>query len=169
MLKIINDLKPFFDNCYARVNVREYARLTGITPPTASALLKYYQKEGLLLSEKDRNYILFRANSADKTFINLSRIYWSLILSDLVHSLEKELIDPTVILFGSLSKAEAKPDSDIDIAIFTDNKEIGLSEFRKKLKREIHALWYKSFNDIKNNSLKNNIANGYVLSGRVKL
>src|SRR3989338_9946304 len=104
MLKIINDMKPFFENCYARINVRQYARMMKITPPTASSLLKLYEMEGLLLSEKDRNYIMFYANKDSSVFIGLSRLYWQFKLNHLVKFLESKLTIPPVVLFGSLSK-----------------------------------------------------------------
>ena len=88
MLNIINDLRPFFDNCYARISVRQYSRIMKITPPTASSLLKSYKKEGLLLSQKDRNYIMFYANTDSPIFIGMSRLYWQFKLNDLVLFLE---------------------------------------------------------------------------------
>ena len=169
MLKIINDLKPFFEECYVRINVRQYARLMKITPPTASALLKYYVKEGLLLKEIDRNYIMFHANRENAIFIDLSRIYWRNLLGKLLDFLENKLTDPTIVLFGSLSKAEAKQDSDIDIAIISVEDKINLSQFERKLKREIQDFWFKSLKEINNKELANNIINGYVMRGRLKL
>ena len=169
MLKIINDLRPFFENCYARINIRQYARFMKITPPTASALLKYYEKEGLLVREKDRNYIMFYANKSNPVFIVLSRLYWRHTLEGMLDFLTKKLANPTIILFGSLSKAETKPDSDIDIAIICDEPEIDLSQFRKKLGREIQNFWFKSLKDGKNKDLINNIINGYVMAGTMKL
>ena len=56
MLNIINNLKPFFEDCYGRINVREYARIIKISPPTASKILLELNKEGLLLMENDKNY-----------------------------------------------------------------------------------------------------------------
>lgn len=55
MLDIINNLKPFFEDCYRRINVREYSRLMKISPPTASKLLSKYHKLNLLLVDRDRN------------------------------------------------------------------------------------------------------------------
>ena len=52
MLKIINDLRPFFEDCYRRVNVREYAKIMHISPPTASKILDSYHHENLLCKEK---------------------------------------------------------------------------------------------------------------------
>ncbi len=167
MLKIINDLRPFFENCYARISVRQYARMMKITPPTSSSLLKLYEKEGLLLSARDRNYIMFYANKDSQIFIGLSRLYWQSKLSDLIQLLENKLAGPAVVLFGSLSKAETKPDSDVDLAIFASKKAVDFGRFEKKLKRKIQVFWYGSLKDAPSKELENSIINGYVLTGRL--
>lgn len=169
MLNIINNLKPFFEDCYRRINVREYSRLSDISPPTASKILFELYKEELLLMEKDRNYIFFYANKNNKIFIDLSRIYWSIKLKELTNFLDKNLINPSIILFGSLSKAETKEDSDADICIIAHKKEINLKNFEKKLKRKIQVFFFNFIEDIKNKELANNILNGYLLHGRLKL
>ncbi|MDP2924892.1 MAG: nucleotidyltransferase domain-containing protein [Nanoarchaeota archaeon] len=168
MLKIINNLKPFFDDCYRRINIREYSRLMKITPPTASKLLFELNKEGLLEIEKDRNYIFYYANKNNKTFIDLSGIYWRLKLDKLIDFLNKNLTSPIIILFGSLSKAETKEDSDIDLCIIGHKKELDLKIFENNLKRKIQLFFYSSVEDIKNKELTNNIINGYILEGRLR-
>lgn len=169
MLKIINELKPFFEDCYRRINVREYAKIMHISPPTASKILSYYNVENLLLKEKYRNYILFYSNKESKGFIDLSRIYWDYRLKEVADLMVKKLTGPTVILFGSLSKAEAKYDSDVDLAVFAHQKELDISSFERKLKRKIQVYWFKSLKDIKNKELANNITNGFILKGKLSL
>ena len=169
MLKIINDLVPFFEDCYRRINVREYAKIIGISPPTASGLLNNYKNEGLLLMEKYKNYILFYANKDSKQFIGLSKLYWACKIRELVEFIAKKTTTPTIVLFGSLSKAESKINSDIDIAIFAIKRELDLNHFEKKLKRKIQIFWFQSINTIKNKELANNIINGYVLNGTLRL
>ena len=169
MLNIFNSLKPFFEDCYKRINVREYSRLIKISPPTASKMLLKLNTESLLIMEKDRNYLLYYANKNSKTFIDLSRIYWRLKISNLINFLNKELTNPSIILFGSLSKAEVKDDSDIDICIIEHKKEINIKEFENSLKRKIQLFFFDSLKDIKNKELANNILNGYILEGRFKL
>jgi len=66
MLKIFNDLEPFFRDNYQRINVREYARIRKMSPPSASALLSNLEKEGLLNVEKEKNYIYYHANREDR-------------------------------------------------------------------------------------------------------
>jgi predicted nucleotidyltransferase len=169
MLNIINNLKPFFEDCYRRINIREYSRLMKISPPTASKILFELNKEELLLIEKDRNYIFYYANKNNKIFIDLSRIYWKFKLNELTKFFSYNLTNPTIILFGSLSKAETKRDSDIDICIFGHKKELNFKNFEDKLKRKIQLFFYESIECIKNKELANNIINGYLLEGRIKL
>ena len=172
MLKIFNRFKKFFEDCYRQINVREYARLQKMTPPTASKLLGYYHKEDLLKKRIERRYFFYRANKENKVFIDLSRIYWRVLLekSGLIEYLNCELNYPTIILFGSLSKAENRKESDIDIVIFSDNKKkkIFLEKFEKKIKRKIQVFRFSLLRDIKNEDLRNNILNGYILSGKLK-
>jgi predicted nucleotidyltransferase len=169
MLDIINNLKPFIEDCYRRINVREYSRLMKVSPPTASKILSEFNKEELLIIEKDRNYIFYYANKNNKIFTDLSRIYWNLRLDNLVDFLNKNLTNPAIILFGSLSKAETKKDSDIDICIIGHKKELNIKDFEDSLKRKIQLFFFSSIEDIKNKELANNIINGYILKGRFKL
>ena len=169
MLKIINNLKPFFEDCYRRINVREYARLEKVSPPTASKILFEFSQENLLLIEKDRNYIFYYANKNNKIFIELSRIYWRLKLNKMVEFFNKNLANPTIILFGSLSKAETKEDSDIDICIIGHKKKMNINNFEVSLRRKIQLFFYDSIKNIKNKELANSIITGYVLTGRLKL
>ncbi len=169
MLKIIEELCPFFEECYRRINVREYARLMSISPPTASKVLDSYYSENLVLKEKFRKYIMFYANKDSKQFTDLSRMYWGIKLKEFVDIMEKSLAAPTIVLFGSLSKAETKADSDIDIAIFAHKKNLNIESFEKKLKRKIEIFWFSSIKGIKNRELANNIINGYTLKGHLQL
>ena len=169
MLNIINNLKPFIEDSYRRISVREYSRLMKISPPTASKTLFKLSKEELLLTEKDRNYIFYVANKDNKIFIDLSRIYWKIKLNALINFLDKNIMSQVIILFGSLSKAETKNDSDIDICIIGHKKKINIKNFENDLKRKIQLFFFSSLEDIKNKELTNNIINGYMLNGRLKL
>ena len=169
MLKIIYNLRPFFEDCYRRINVREYGRIINVSPPTASKILSLYYKEGILRKEKYRNYLFFYANKDSRQFIDLSKVYWSYKLKDLVNFINDKLLSPTIILFGSLAKAEVNKNSDVDLVIFATKKELNLKHFEKKLKRNIQVFWFKSLKDIRNKELANNIINGYVLIGKIKI
>jgi predicted nucleotidyltransferase len=172
MLEIFNRLHPFIEDCYKRYSVREYAKKIKVSPPTASKILRDLNKENLLNSEGFRNLIFYWVNKEEKLFIDLSRIYWHTKLKDagLLEYLEKELVKPTIILFGSLSKAENKLDSDIDLAILgtKDNYNPDLKKFERILKRKIQIISSNDLKSIKNIDLANNILNGYILRGMVR-
>ena len=144
MLKIFNDLETFFQNNYKRINVREYARIRKISPPSASTLLNNLKDENLLKREDERIYNYFMANRSNKIFIDFLRAYWSIKLKVLIEYLDNELLNPLIILFGSFSKAEIKNDSDIDLAIFTASKKtIDIKNFEKKIGRKIQIFRFK--------------------------
>lgn len=169
MFNEINELKLFFEDCYRQVSVREYARLMKVAPATASTLLKEYSKSGYLKKKEERRHLLFSLNNGNKKAIDLSRLYWKEKLKDLVDSISKNTVNSSIVLFGSLSKAEATPESDIDLAVFApEKKNIDLSKMEKKLGRKISVYWFKSSSDVKNEHLLNNILNGVILSGRIK-
>jgi len=169
MLKIFNDLSIFFEDCYSKLTVREYSKIRKVSPPTASSWLKMYEKEGLLLSMKERNMNLFFANRENPIFVRLSQLYWFIrfLKIGLIEYLKKEYLNPTIVLFGSLSKAETLKNSDVDLAVFSSlDHQTNLSSFENILKREIHVFVFKSLKDIKNRHLRNNIQNGYLLCGK---
>jgi len=167
MLEIINELSPFFEDCYRRINVREYAKLIKKSPPTASSILNKYHKLGLLEKQQDRIYLFFYANKNNKDLIDLSKIYWRHKLNKLILKIKENTINPTIILFGSLSKAEVTQASDVDIAIISNKKDINIKQIELELSRKIELFWFKSLKEI-NNELLINIINGYVLEGRLK-
>ena len=168
MLNIINDLAPFIEDCYREIGVREYAREIKITAPTASKKLKEFEKEGLLKKRTERNYLLFRTNRESYILKNISRIYWTEKIKKFIDYINSEFHTPTIVLFGSLVKLEAKKDSDIDLAILTNiNKKINLSNYEKIYKREIQLFRFESLKDI-NKELQQNIINGYVIQGELE-
>lgn len=171
MLKIFNDLEPFFRDSYRRISVREFARLVKISPPSASTLLNGYEKEGLLIREDDRRYNFFAANKNSRLFIQLCRLFWSSQFKNvgLIEHLERKLTNPLIILFGSFSKAEIIKNSDIDMAVFAQSGKrinpIDVSICEEKLKRNIHILVFRTREELKNKELLNNILNGFIISG----
>lgn len=168
MLNIIYNLKPFIEDNYEEVGVREYSRIIKTTAPTASKMLKGFESIDLLKSRSERGYLLFRANRENDILRDLSRVYWKQRLRKVIDFLNLEFHEPTIVLFGSLSKLETKKDSDIDLAVFTKfNKKINLSKYEKVLGREIQLFVFESLSKV-NKELKINILNGYMLKGEFK-
>lgn len=169
MLKMINSLKPFFEDCYRSISVREYAKLLHISPPTASKLLKELVKEGYLQQREERRHLFFTLQSEQEEVVDLCKLYWKYKLKVLSREFQIKLTGASGVLFGSLAKAEVMSDSDIDIAIFSpEKKELITESFQKALGRDISVHWFKSLKDIKNEHLLNNILNGINLFGKIK-
>jgi len=174
MLNILNRLSPFFEDCYRRIGVREYARMMKMSPPSASTLLKGFRGMGLLKMEKDRGYNFYYARRESKDFVDLSRMYWRRKLDTMVSEISKRYLDPAVVLFGSLSKAEAKTDSDIDLAVFSStmmkgSRPMSRKNMESRLKRSIQIVEFRSLKSIKDVDFAESVANGYVLAGRLEL
>ena len=169
MLDIVNSLAPFFEDSYRSISVREYAKLAKISPPTASKILKEFAKEHYLQQRGERRHLFFTLNVENEMAIDLCRLYWKQKLQKLSQEFQAKLTGATGILFGSLAKAEAKSDSDIDIAILAPEKKVlDLKPFEKSLGRKISLYWFKSLSDVQNEHLRNNILNGMLLFGKVK-
>ncbi|MFT4326439.1 MAG: nucleotidyltransferase domain-containing protein [Candidatus Woesearchaeota archaeon] len=167
MLKIFNDLEPFFKDNYARIHVRKYAILKNISPPTASKELETLRKHGLLKKDISDKYFHYFANKDSLDFIDLQRMYYRLQLKDVIQHISEETINPTIYLFGSLAKAETTMQSDIDIAIITPTqKMLDVKKFEKKLGRTIQVFMFTDIEKIPS-ELRANILNGYRLRGNI--
>lgn len=171
MFKKMNNM--FFDEPDKEVSVREYARLHGISPATASTYLKELTKQGYLKQRKERNLILFKANEESKAYKdakvnnNITRIRSSGLIEELMSKLQQPL---AIYLFGSYAKAENRKGSDIDLFIITRaKKQINLEKHEKQLGASIQLFVHTPEEieriKLKNPNLLNNVLNGIKLSG----
>lgn len=160
MLKIFNELKPFLEDCYREISVRQYASMIRISPPTASKTLKDFEKNGLLLSENKGIYIYFRANRENFVFREILKSYWYIVLNPLTENLHETIAFKRIILFGSLVKAENNLKSDVDLYLESEPKNIDTKEIEKKLNRKVQLHF---LNSMKNENLKKNIEQGIII------
>ena len=79
-----------------------------------------------------------------------------------------KLSPEVIILYGSFSKGESIENSDIDLFILGKDKNIELTNFERKLNKKIHILSNESIKEIPS-ELKNNILNGLILKGYIKV
>lgn len=172
MFKELNTLKLFFENPSKKYNVREVARILGINPSTASNYLKDLEKKKILKYEKDKLYDFYQANIDSLEYRDL-KLYYSIRKirdSGLIEELNKFYLKPTIILFGSVSTGYDVEDSDIDLVVLSEKKNV----FKKKknyeilLKRELQIFLINDLKDLKNEHLINSVLNGIVLQGEIK-
>ena len=74
----------------------------------------------------------------------------------------------SIILFGSGAKADFNEKSDIDIFVEAKELKINLAKYEKKLNRKVNLLFEPNLNNL-SKELRNNIVNGIVLYGFIKI
>ncbi|MBI4096001.1 MAG: nucleotidyltransferase domain-containing protein [DPANN group archaeon] len=170
----MDKLLEYFINEPAReFHIRELSKLTGLSPTTVSKYLAEFEKNGILISKRKFNHLLFKANSESTAFKNKKLFYNVGVLEDsgLIDFLDDEFNHPeSIVLFGSFRKAENIPASDIDILIIGPaKKNLNLEKFEKKLGHKIQLFVHSRAEieklKLKSKDLVNNWLNGIVLRG----
>jgi len=159
-------LDVFFQNPHKNYQLREISRIIKLDHKSVLIYLKQLVKLGLV---KEDTSTLYKSYVADinehfarlKRTFNLMKIYES----GLIDLLEEKTLPKSIVLYGSYAKGTDDINSDIDIFVEASEKSVDVSEFEKMLDRKIHLL----FEGKMSNELKNNLANGIVLAGKLRL
>lgn len=170
-------MKFFIEEPEKEFYVREIARKLEKSPTTISKYLKDYEKDGVLISEKKFNHLLFKANLQSGEFKQIKLSYNLKILksSGIIEYLSKEFNNPeAIVLFGSFVKGENIKKSDIDLLIITSlKKELNLEKFENKLgyKVQLFTASRKEITEMKekNKELLNSWINGITLYGYLEV
>ena len=166
-------LELLFKRAGTSLNQNQIAKLLKVSQPAVTKAIPLLEKLEFIKIQKDKETkrwsISLNTNNHKvvqlKRVNNLKQIYET----GLADFLEKEFAGATIILFGSYSGGEDIFNSDIDIAIIgRKEKNIDLKKFEDLLERKINLNFYSSFKDIHKN-LKENLANGIVLTGSFEL
>jgi len=168
-------LSPFFEYPNKEFYARELSRIIKINHTTVRQYLKKLVKEEILSLVKEGLYPSYKLLLSKKT-INLKLFYnlEKIRKSHLIEDLEKKYDFPVIVLFGSYAKAIDDSKSDIDICLITNiKKTIKLEKYEKKFNRTIslHKFTKKEWQNsiMKNKELVNNICNGLVVSGELRV
>jgi len=172
MFKELNILKLFFEEPTREFNVREVARLLKISPATASKELKKLVKKRLLKERKERMLNLYKSDLESDTYRDL-KIYYNLRKvreSDLIDSLNKFYLKPTIVMFGSCAYGLDTEMSDFDLLVISEKtKEFPEAKsYEKRLNRKLQLFIVKEIKDLKNEHLINNVLNGVKIQGKIK-
>jgi len=163
-------LKLFLDSPTESFRLREISRLIELSPPSIINYLKEFEEEGLVKRMVKRDVPFYSAMRDNPKFIEYKKmsIIFELNYIGLINYLWDKLSPEGIVLYGSFAKGESIEDSDIDLFILGKDQEIKVDTFEKKLNKKIHILFKKSMKDVPN-ELKNNILNGFVLKGYIKV
>ena len=86
----------------------------------------------------------------------------------LIDFIQKQTLPSSIILFGSGAKATFTEKSDIDIFVEAKDSGLDILKFEKRLKRKINLLYESNINNL-SKELRNNIANGVILYGFIRI
>ncbi len=163
-------LKLFLDYPTESFRLREIARLIKISPPSVMSYLKEFEKDELIKKQIKRNIPFYSSERDSSNFILYKKIsiFFELNNTGLIDYLWDKLSPQVIILYGSFSKGESIENSDIDLFILGKEKKIEIVEFEKKLNNKVHLFFKETIKEIPN-ELKNNILNGIILKGYIKV
>lgn len=163
-------LKVFMDSPTEPFRLRELSRLSNIAPPSVMNYLKEFEKEGTARRFEKRGIPFYQAVRENERFSLYKRIsiIYELHDSGLIGFLWEKLAPDAIILYGSYAKGESIEDSDIDIFIIGKENPINLAEFEKRLGKRIHLMSEPDINNMPK-ELKNNLINGIILKGYLKV
>jgi predicted nucleotidyltransferase len=150
--------------------MREISRLTKITQPSALNHLKALLKENLIIKEKKSIYPTYKANRDCELFktYKITNTLLKLDQSGILTYLWNTCQPDVIILFGSASRGEDIETSDMDLFVISKEEKLDLNKFEKKLNKEINIFFSEDFDKL-SKELKNNIINGIILKGYLKV
>jgi len=119
-------LELFIKNPYERYYLREASRILDISPMTVKRALDLLVLDRLLVREKFKNQILYKANMASPAFKHLKIAYNLAWLEEkgIVEFLKERLPGlSSLVLYGSFAKGENDETSDIDLLAISSSSE----------------------------------------------
>ncbi|HIH41650.1 TPA: hypothetical protein HA239_04500, partial [Candidatus Woesearchaeota archaeon] len=156
----------FYENPGKEFYLRQVARLTKTPKTTASGKLKELVKQGIVIRKKDEPYDKYVAATENmlykvyKKHFLIEKIY----SSGLIQALAESIYPKAIVLFGSVAKGEYDKESDIDLYIMANEKEVNLGKFERALNHRVNLFFEPDFRKL-SEELRNNIINGIPLYG----
>jgi predicted nucleotidyltransferase len=163
-------LEQFFDYPKKPYFIRELSRKCKLAQTAIRIHLRALQEEGLITKDNSGIYASFKAarNSPLFKLLKTQDVVVRAHQSGLIQLLGKRLYPGCVVLFGSASRGEDTEESDIDLFVQASQTSLDLHKFEKTLNRRIHILYEPQLKELAP-ELLNNIANGIVLDGYLKV
>ena len=138
-----------------------------------ATILKYIadlEKSSLIKKKEATLYPTYFANTENPKYKFYKRnwLVFKINESDLSNYIQRETLPSSIILFGSGAKATFTEKSDIDIFVEAKEASLDLTKYEKKLNHKINLLFEQNINNL-SKELRNNIINGVVLYGLMKI
>ena len=151
-------------------SVRGIARNLKLSHATVLKYIADLDKLSFIKKKEATLYPTYFANTENKKYKFYKRdwLVFKINESGLIDLIQKETLSSSIILFGSGAKATFTEKSDIDIFVEANETKLNLSKYEKKLNRKINLLFEQNINNL-SKELRNNIINGVVLYGFIKI
>lgn len=162
-------LRVFFDQPNRKFQLRELERITNISLPTIKHHVAVLVKEGFLKRMNEGIYPGY-TSSMNELYRLLKRndLVLRLYESGFINELEERCTPNSIVLYGSGAEGRDDERGDIDIFVQSKKQDINIHDYEKKIKRVINILFEPDITTL-DDSLKNSLANGIVLSGYLKV
>ncbi len=163
-------LQEFFDFPRKDFQMRELSRRINLAQPSVINHLKTLVKDNLIIKEKKGLYPTFRANRDNELFkiYKKTNLLLRIYQTGIINYIYDSCLPNSIILFGSASKGEDIEESDVDLFVQSKEKKLGLERYEKLLNRKISLFFKENFSKL-SKELKNNILNGIILNGYIKV
>ena len=171
MQKVLN---CFFREPTKKYSLKELSQKSRLAHTSVKIILQNLIKNNLIVLEKERKgkriFPIYFSNLDKENYKKLKKINNLLEISEsgLIEEIDRKIMPKSIVLFGSYSKGEDIESSDIDLFVEAGDLEIDLTKFEKKLFRKINLYFDENLKKLSKN-LKENIINGIVLEGIIKI
>jgi predicted nucleotidyltransferase len=151
-------------------SARGLARELKLSHATVLKYIDDLEKVGLINKKEETLYPTFYANTEHKKyqFYKKNWLIFTITESGLIDYVQKEALPSSIILFGSGAKGTFTEKSDIDVFVEANEISLNLAKYEQALKHPINLLFEKNLNHL-SKELKNNLVNGVVLYGFIKI
>ncbi len=151
-------------------SVRGLARNLNMSHATVLKYIADLEKLSLIKKKEVTLYPTYFANTESQKYKFYKRnwLIFKINKSGLIEYIQKEALPSSIILFGSGAKATFTEKSDIDIFVEANETKLDLTKYEKKINRKINLLFEQNINNL-SKELRNNIINGVVLYGFIKI
>jgi len=163
-------LKEFLDHPLKKFYIREISRKIKLAPTSVKIHVEKLRESNLIKENTEDIFKYYTANFDSENFRFYKKINTLIKIqeSGILEYIDNQLSPDTIILFGSAAKGEDNYESDMDLYVQTERKEIKLEKYEKKLKRKIQLFIYKDVKEAPK-ELRNNIINGIKLGGYIRI
>ncbi len=151
-------------------SIRGIARELHLSHATILKYVADLEKLNLIKKKETTLYPTYYANteSTNYKFYKENWLIFQITESKVIDYIQNEIYPSSIILFGSGAKGTFTEQSDIDIFVEAKQANIDITKYEKKLNKKINLLFESNINNL-GKELRNNIINGVILSGFIKI